>query len=100
MYRYLKLEVGDTVLDATLRKFCNESSENLEWLVSHGVQFGSKAYPGKRSYPPVGYDLYYSGNENVTGYADKAKPAQRGHRVLGPDYTGSVLYEQLHRSAL
>lgn len=100
MYRYLKQEVGDTILDSTLRKFCEESNANLEWLESHGVQFGSNVYEGKRTYPPVGYDLYFSGNEKVSSYKQHAKPAPRGHRVVGPKYTGSVLYATLQASAL
>jgi len=100
MYRYLKQEVGDTILDSTLRKFCADSSANLEWLVSHGVGFASKVYEGKRSYPPAGYDLYFSGNEKVPRYKAKAKPAPRGHRVVGPKYTGSVLFATLRKAAL
>ncbi|MEM5386423.1 FAD-binding protein [Paraburkholderia phymatum] len=100
MYRYLKQEVGDTVLDSTLRKFCEDSNTNLEWLESHGVRFGGHVYDGKRSYPPVGYDLYFSGNEKVSRYRQYAKPAPRGHRVVGPKYTGSVLYAALSASAV
>lgn len=100
MFRYLKQEVGDTILDATLRKFCEDSSANLEWLVSHGVGFGSAVYDGKRSYPPAGFDLYFSGNEKVPRYKAHAEAAPRGHRVVGPKYTGSVLYATLRKSAL
>jgi|KBSSwiStaDraftv2_1062776.scaffolds.fasta_scaffold00647_5 3-oxo-5alpha-steroid 4-dehydrogenase len=100
MYRYLKQEVGDTILDSTLRKFCNDSNSNLEWLMSHGVRFGSKLYTGKRSYPPAGYDLYFSGNEKVPSYQAHAAPAPRGHRTVGPKYTGHVLHARLRSSAL
>lgn len=100
MYRYLKQEVGDTILDSTLRRFCEQSNANLEWLMTHGVQFGSAVYEGKRSYPPAGYDLYFSGNEKVLRYKEQARAAPRGHRVLGPKYTGSVLYARLRESAL
>jgi 3-oxo-5alpha-steroid 4-dehydrogenase len=100
MYLYLKQEVGDTILDSTLRKFCNDSNSNLEWLMTHGVGFASNTYTGKRTYPPAGYDLYFSGNEKVPHYKANAVPAPRGHRVVGPKYTGGVLYATLRRSAL
>jgi 3-oxo-5alpha-steroid 4-dehydrogenase len=99
MYRYLKLETGDVVSDALLRRFCEESSANLEWLEAHGVRFGSKVDDGKRSYPLRGYDLYYSGNERVAGYKEAAVPAPRGHRTAGKNFTGGVLFETLQRSA-
>jgi 3-oxo-5alpha-steroid 4-dehydrogenase len=100
MYTYLKMEVGDTVLDSTLRRFCEQSNANLEWLTTHGVSFGAAVYEGKRSYPPPGFDLYFSGNEKVKRYKEHAKPAPRGHRVVGPKYTGSVLYGHLRQSAM
>jgi len=99
MYRYLKQEIGDAVQDSTLRQFCNDSNANLEWLTSHGVNFGSKVYTGKRSYPPAGYDLYFSGNEKVPRYKAHAKAAPRGHRVVGPDFTGETLFAALKQSA-
>jgi len=99
MYRYLKQEVGDSIRDETLRRFCEQSNANLEWLMSHGIQFGSATYKGKRSYPPAGYDLYFSGNEKVARYSQHAAPAPRGHRVVGPKYTGHVLYGTLRKSA-
>ncbi len=100
MYRYLKLEVGDAVSDAALRRFCDESSANLEWLVEHGLQFGSRFYDGKTSYPPPGYDLYFSGNERVAAYQDIAPPAPRGHRPVGHTFTNGLLFDALQRSAL
>jgi 3-oxo-5alpha-steroid 4-dehydrogenase len=100
MYRYLKLEIGDAVRDETLRRFCDQSNPNLEWLESHGVRFGSKAYVGKRSYPPAGHDLYFSGNERWGGHVDAPAPAPRGHKVVGPNFTGSVLFEHLRGAAM
>ena len=99
MYKYLKKEVGDVVRDDTLRRYCEESSVNMAWLETHGVRFGSRIYEGKRSYPPKGYDIYYSGNEFAPDYASVAHPAPRGHKVAGPGYTGGVLFNTLARSA-
>src|SRR5690606_19856105 len=99
MYKYLKKEIGDVVRDDTLRRFCDQSSDNMAWLTSHGVGFGSNVYEGKRSYPPKGYDIYYSGNEFSPDFASLARPAPRGHKVAGPGYTGNTLFDTLAGSA-
>lgn len=99
MYKYLKEEIGEVVRDDTLRRFCDQSSDNMAWLTSHGVSFGSNIYEGKRSYPPKGYDIYYSGNEFSPDFASIARPAPRGHKVAGPGYTGGALFDSLAGSA-
>ena len=99
MYKYLKLEIGDVVRDETLRRFCDESANNMAWLTTHGIAFGSKVFPGKRSYPPKGFDIYYSGNEYAPKFAAAAKPAPRGHRAAGVGYTGEELFTALSDSA-
>lgn len=100
MFKYLRKEIGDAVMPETLRRFCEQSSDNLAWLNKHGVNFGSCAYSGKRSYPPKGFDIYYSGNEATPAYAEIAKPAARGHRVAGHGYTGKDFYLALQQSAV
>ncbi|MGB3372940.1 MAG: FAD-dependent oxidoreductase, partial [Rhodococcus sp. (in: high G+C Gram-positive bacteria)] len=37
MFEYLRKEVGDAVSTATLRRFCEESPQMIEWLQAHGV---------------------------------------------------------------
>ncbi|MDB5985944.1 MAG: FAD-binding protein [Nevskia sp.] len=100
MYKYLKLETEGVVGDDTLMRFCRDSNANLQWLQAQGVRFDSTLYKTKRSYPPNKYYLYFSGNELVAGYREHAKPAPRGHRVLGGGYTGGVLFQALKDSAL
>ena len=99
MYKYLKREIGDVVRDETLRRFCEESPDNFSWLESHGLRFGSRLFKGKRSYPPKNHDLYYSGNEAAPSFANIAKSAARGHRVMGDGYTGKDFFQGLHQSA-
>jgi 3-oxo-5alpha-steroid 4-dehydrogenase len=99
MYKYLYKEIGDAVRPETLQRFCDSGAANLEWLTSHGVGFGSNAYLGKRTYPPKGYDIYYSGNEAAPNYAPVAAAAPRGHRVAGKGYTGQDLCDALSVSA-
>ena len=100
MYNYLKQEIGDAVKSETLRRFCDQSDANFAWLVANGLSFGSRVFEGKRSYPPKGYDIYYSGNESSPLYTAKAKAFPRGHRVSGSGYTGKDFFLGLSQTAL
>ena len=82
MYKYLRLEVGDVVSDATLRTFCEESASTVEWMMAHGVKFNSKVWKEKCSYPPIEYFLYHPDSSLAQPYARLAKPAARGHRAF------------------
>jgi 3-oxo-5alpha-steroid 4-dehydrogenase len=99
MVRYLKLEVGDWVSDATLRRFCEESRLNLAWLEEVGVPFEASLCPFKTSYPTDDYYLYFSGNEQVSRYRAVAKPAPRGHRAKGRGISGLALFGGLEKAA-
>ncbi|MEY8201342.1 MAG: FAD-binding protein, partial [Colwellia sp.] len=99
MFNYLKQEVNDAVSDENLRNFCQQSSNNLDWLIEQGVPFDATTYDEKTSYPPDGYFLYYSGNEICSPYIESATPARRGHRTKGASFTGTVLYHQLRKRA-
>lgn len=96
MFRYLSEECGTAVSAATLRQFCEGSTELLSWLEGLGVPFQSHAAPPKTSYPRNGVYLYYSGNEGVPARAAVAAPAPRGHRVRAPGIdSGRELYRIL-----
>ncbi|AYJ85160.1 FAD-binding protein (plasmid) [Sphingomonas paeninsulae] len=99
MYDYLAMEVGNVIQPETLRRYCNESAANLDWLIRHGVPYAADPYLEKTIYPPDGKFLYYSGNEKVPEYAARAKPAPRGHRPVGTGMTGHVYYAALARAA-
>ncbi len=98
MYKYLDAE-GSAVSPATLRRFCEGSNADLEWLESFGVRHGSNAFLDKTSFPPDGYWLYYSGNEKMPAFASRAKPAPRGHRVATPGAGGHVRYNKMRHAA-
>lgn len=99
MARYLALEVGNTVSSDTVRRYCEESGDNLDWLTRHGVPYEGTLFAEKTAYPPDGYHLYYSGNEEVSGFKEHARPAPRGHRPVGKGMTGNVMFDALRRSA-
>lgn len=88
MFEYLRVQAGGVVSDATLRRFCEDSVANLEWLEDFGVRFSSRFYKEKNSFPGGAWGLYYSGNEAYAPYNAKAAPAARGHVTQGGGYFG------------
>lgn len=98
MFDYLMQERKDAVREETLRRFCEESPANIDWLVAHGVGFEGSLYSGKTNYPPEDKYLYYPGNEKVPSFAAKAKPAARGHRAKGKGWTGYAYFAGLRGS--
>ena len=80
MFDYLTLETQGVVADDTLKRFCDQSSDNLDWMMSHGVQFSGPVWKKKTSYPNVKYFLYHSDNSLLPAYRGKLAPAARGHR--------------------
>ena len=100
MYNYLRMEAEDAVRSATLKRFCDSSVEMCRWLQHNGVEFDDALSPVKTSYPGNRYYLYYSGNELVDGFADRARPAPRGHRAFGRGLSGAAFYQPLKQAAL
>ncbi len=89
MFKYLGMEVGDIVQKDTLRRFCENSAANLEWLIEHGAAYGARLASPDEAYDTAlsaGASLYFSGNEYVQSYAEVAKPAPRGHITVGPGF--------------
>lgn len=99
MFNYLKQEVQGAVSDKTLQKFCADSVDNYDWMVSHGVPFEASVCPFKTSYPPNHLFFYYSGNESFPPYSDHATPAIRGHRAKKKGISGMAIYQPLKQSA-
>jgi 3-oxo-5alpha-steroid 4-dehydrogenase len=93
MFAYLRTEVGDAVTPATLRDFCDGSTELMAWLSGKGVPFDGSLCPDKTSYPGNRHYLYYSGSER--SFAHLAPPAPRGHRAVGRGTSGRVFFARL-----
>lgn len=98
MFKYLSQECRGSVSDATLRRFCDESVANIDWLSGHGLGFEGSLYEGKTNYPPEDKYLYYAGNEKVPAFAAVAEPAARGHRTKGAGWTGYAYFDGLRRA--
>ncbi|MGH3627148.1 MAG: FAD-binding protein [Sciscionella sp.] len=99
MYDYLRLEVGDAVAPETLRRFCEQSPEMIDWLAANGVPFEPSVCDYKTSYPSNRHYLYYSGSESSGGFRDAAPPAPRGHRARGRGTSGKMLFGPLADAA-
>jgi len=99
MYAYLERETRGAVSPETLRRFCETSVANLEWLEAHGVPFDGTLCPVKTSYPVPGTHLHYSGNEQASAFAAVTPPVPRSHRPVGEGMTGYVLLERLIAAA-
>ena len=100
MFNYLQQEVQGAVSDVTLKRFCDESVDNFNWMTDNGVPFEASTCPFKTSYPPNNYFFYYSGNESFPPYSDHATPAARGHRAHQKGISGMAIYQPLKKSAI
>lgn len=105
MFNYLIQETGDIVSKETLKRFCDTSPENTQWLMDNGVQFDPSYYEIKTSYPGAGYFLYHSDNSLVPSYMENAIPAPRGHRgfeegPFRPIGVGGTIFYPLKKSAI
>ena len=106
MYRYLQHEVKDAVSPETLKAFCQQSADNLQWALDNGVKYSGNLFAKKTSYPVHGYSLYYSGNE--LAYAEDARPAPRGHlpdgikrfTAFGPAFIGPLIKSALKKGVV
>jgi len=97
-FKYLSLETGDAVSEEVLRAFCDAGVENFEWLRRIGAPLPPSGKVAKVSYPLHDATLYFSGNEMSPPYSGAARPAPRGHRVLGKGNTGYVLFGTLRNA--
>ncbi len=100
MFRYLRQETKDAVREDTLRRFCEQSVDNFNWISERGVPFEASYCPIKTSYPSNRYYFYYSGNESFPPYSDAATPVPRGHRARAPGVSGAALFQPLKDWAL
>jgi 3-oxo-5alpha-steroid 4-dehydrogenase len=99
MEHYLALEEGVDPDDELIRRFCERSTADLQWLDERGVRIPMGFEPAKAVVPTDDdTGLYFSGNEQH--FAPSTPVAARGHRVAGTGMTGAPLVEALHRSAV
>lgn len=98
MEHYLAQEEGVSEDDPLLRRFCERSRDDLQWLEERGVGIPDGFEPAKAIVPTRDdTGLYFSGNERH--FAGGSPPVARGHRVAGAGMTGYALVDALHDHA-
>ncbi|RLU02793.1 MAG: FAD-dependent oxidoreductase, partial [Ketobacter sp.] len=103
MFNCLRHEVQDAVSENTLRRFCEESPGNFDFVTANGTRYSGTLFASKTSYPVHGHSLYYSGNELI--YTQDATPAPRGHladgikrfTAFGPAFIGPLIKSALRK---
>ena len=89
MYTYLVMNTPEPD-DDKIRRYCDESVEHFDWLVTQGVPFNDTMYQGKHVMQMTDECLIWSGNEEVYPFRDEARPAPRGHKVAQPGEGGGA----------
>ncbi|MGD9598386.1 MAG: FAD-dependent oxidoreductase [Steroidobacteraceae bacterium] len=79
MYEYLLASTGPNADAAKVRLYADESLAHYHWLTAQGVEYKS-SYIAERCVEPLTDDcLIWSGSEEAWPFAQRAKPAPRGH---------------------
>jgi 3-oxo-5alpha-steroid 4-dehydrogenase len=99
MFKYLMASVGEAPDEAKLRAYCEGSAAHYDWLCAQGVPFKPTFYDGCSGEPPTDDGLVWSGSEQTLAFAERARPAPRGHVPRHPHQTGHVLMKHLIASA-
>ena len=85
MYQYLLMSTGPNADAAKVRLYADQSLEHYGWLTSQGIEYKT-SYIAERIVEPDTDDcLIWSGSEEAWPFAQRAKPAPRGHC---PKFTG------------
>ena len=97
--------MGGIVAPETLRRFCENSASNIDWLIGHGATFAGRLAKPDEAYDAAlsaGASLYFSGNEYVRSYAKVARPAPRGHITVGQGFgsKGVHLFAALRKAVV
>lgn len=94
MLAFLEAALGPHADTEKLRVYCDGSVAHFDWLVAHGVSFGSTLYEQPTWMPPTEDGLMWLG-ENAWPFTEIAAPAPRGHRGPVPMFAGKVLMDAL-----
>jgi 3-oxo-5alpha-steroid 4-dehydrogenase len=95
MLAFLSEALGRSPQDPKLTAYCAGSVEHHDWLVEHGVPFRPEYWPEPGMEPPGTEGLVFTGGEDTAPYADRIRPAARGHVPATPNAAGGFLMECL-----
>jgi succinate dehydrogenase/fumarate reductase flavoprotein subunit len=99
MTKHVQQAAGVQADPEKVRLFCEQSVEHFEWIASLGVEFKESYVAEKTTHPFEDDCLFYSGNEEVWPFAERATPAPRGHKPARPGEAGGYLMEQMLRAS-
>lgn len=90
MFDFLMASTGAP--DAHLvRRYCNNSTAQFDWLEAQGVPFNRGHYKGKSVIAPTDDCLASTGNEKLWPFKQVATPVPRGHKVAKEGDGGGAL---------
>ena len=90
MFDFLMASTGAP--DAHLvRRFCDHSVAQFDWLKAQGVPFNRGHYKGKSVIAPTDDCLASTGNEKLWPFSKIARPVPRGHKVAKEGDGGGAL---------
>ena len=95
MLAFLSEALGRSPQDPKLTAYCAGSVEHHDWLLEHGVPFRPEYWPEPGMEPPGTEGLVFTRGEDTAPYADRIRPAARGHVPATPNAAGGFLMECL-----
>ena len=79
LYQYLLMAGGPNADAAKSRSYADNSLEHFGWLMAQGIEY-KNSYIAERCIEPATDDcLIWSGSEEAWPFAERARPAPRGH---------------------
>lgn len=100
-FKYLMMAGGPGADEARVRLYAENAVAHYHWLVDQGVPFKGTYLPGKWLEPLTDDTLIWSGSESAWPFAQRAKPAPRGHAAQQRGWgAGKVIMERLAARAL
>ncbi len=96
LYQYLLMAGGPGADPARVRLYADNAAAHYLWLQAQGVPFKGSYLPGKWLEPVTDDTLIWCGSEAAWPFAQRAKPAPRGHAPQMDGWgAGKLLMEKL-----
>ncbi len=95
-HTYLMMAGGPNADAARVRSYADGARAHFDWLVAQGIPFKGSYFPDKCLEPLTDDTLVWSGSENAWPFAQRARPAPRGHtaQLVGMG-AGRLIMEKL-----
>jgi len=100
VYGYLMDSNGPQADPEKVRAYADGGADHLDWLMTLGVPFKMSEYPERAMMALTDDCLLYTGSEKAWPYADKYKPAPRGHNLYVEGDNGGPLFVKILTEAV